>query len=180
MPGRSWWLGAVAVIAAGLVSTGGCSSETSPAPAGDASADTSPDVGDASVDAPPDVAACVSDADLGTLTIPDAAINDAGASTSSCLACLRSLCPTEIAACNGVCECRAVVVDLLDCVAKGGQLIGCFVQSSQGLPSSVTAIAQSLGLCAFSSCPKQCGAPASGDAGPDGRPTDGSIDAADQ
>lgn len=177
MRAKHWLFGLAVTVAGSMVAMGGCGGESSTAtPSSDASADQTADRGsDAVVDAAPDVAACVSDADLNNLNLPDASINDAGASTSSCVACLKQHCQSEVNACNAICECRAVVVDFLDCVAKGGAIVTCFLQSSGNLPQEVAGVGQALGVCLYTSCQKACGAP-SFDAGlPDAKPADGAA-----
>ena len=93
-----------------------------------------------------------------------AAINDAGASVGTCLACTKASCGTQLAACNADCDCKNVVAGFFDCIqTPGGSLLGC----AMGLGSNASA--QSLGLCVYTGCKSACGVAT--------RPSDGGSDA---
>lgn len=66
--------------------------------------------------------------DLSTLMIPDAGIDDlvhdSGATVPVCVACARSNCEAQLAACDSDCTCNAAVVGLVHCLAAGMSQLG--------------------------------------------------------
>ena len=82
--------------------------------------------------------------------VPDLAINDAGATTTTCLACIDTSCATQATACNGDCACAGNVVSLLICTASGQSAQACL---TSGGDSAFTALA----LCTGLLCGRPCG-----------------------
>jgi hypothetical protein len=150
----------------GLAAVGGCGGTSSATDAG-TDATTTPDV--TTKETGPDAiveAGCSTDANISNLPLPDAALNDAGATVSGCAACLNTSCKSDIADCQDNCECREAVVGFYDCVAKGSALINC-ATSLLGLQGQqAQQIGQSLLLCANAFCRTECGVPSFGDGGP--------------
>jgi hypothetical protein len=164
-----WLLGITAGCAAvGFVACGGSSSDnnntdkpvTDSGAVTDATQQDAPvTVVDAGADAIEDSAPppCVNDADLSTITVPDAALGDAGASVGTCLACTKSSCGPEVQDCQDECECRAAISDFYGCLAAdGGSLFGCAsgLAGGGGTPSGATA---ALGQCVLLGCSDECG-----------------------
>jgi hypothetical protein len=144
----------------GLATVGGCGGTESTTDAG-SDATTTPDVvspkdggRDAIVEA-----GCSTDADITMLMLPDAAINDAGATVPGCAACLNTSCKMDISACQANCECREAVVGFFGCVGKGGQLFTCASSLITLQDPQAQQIGQALALCANASCKTQCGVP---------------------
>ncbi|MEO8800065.1 MAG: hypothetical protein ABI551_19370 [Polyangiaceae bacterium] len=150
------WLGAllVAMPAAGFIAVG-CGGDS-----GDSSA--TPDSGaDVTVahDAAPDVVTVVDaapprcdDGGIENLSIPDAALGDGGATTSSCLTCTNESCASQVAKCDKDCECENGIDDALACIgAKGGLDISCI----GGLQGNTNAT--NLGQCIIGACQNECG-----------------------
>jgi hypothetical protein len=104
---------------------------------------------DASPDAPLglDLDAC----SLPDGGIPDASLDDAGATTTSCLACIDASCATQAATCNGDCVCAGDVVALFVCTASGQSAPACLASTSTS--SAFSALA----FCAGLSCGAPCG-----------------------
>jgi hypothetical protein len=192
---RNWhWLVGVSVVtaAAGFAACGGSSDDGNggtdagtdvgtkdSGPADTGPADTGPaPPGDASVP-------CVfPDAALGTLDIPDAAIDDAGASIGKCIACSRAKCGTETTTCETDCVCTNAITGLYECLGSGSGFTSCVPPLIPVFQSSAST--QALGTCVLGGCQKECGIPnfgGGGDAGTDsgadaGTPADsGSTDA---
>jgi hypothetical protein len=130
----------------------------------DATVDASPDAPidaqldagtDVTVDAPSDVTSAP-DAGLDVCSLPDAALPDAaigntGATTTSCLGCVGTTCASQAAACNGDCVCAADAIAVFACVASGQSALGCL--TSVAGSSAFTA----LSLCVILDCHAQCG-----------------------
>ena len=110
-----------AATASGCGSTASSSGATDSGPA-DAVADLAVETGpDAAPDAPaPQDAACAVDADIAALSVPDAALDDAGDTTAGCYACIQSGCGAELVICNADCTCKTDALTFLACVASGG------------------------------------------------------------
>jgi hypothetical protein len=106
-------------------------------------------VADAAPDAPPglDLDACA----IPDGGIPDVAINDSGATTASCLACIATSCATQEAACNGDCVCAGDVVTLFACTASGQSAQACLASSA------ASASFTSLAICVGLACGTPCG-----------------------
>lgn len=160
---------AIATISA----CGGDDTKTDGGP--DATTDTTPDV--AKLDAGPDVfeASCTNDADL-TQYLPsaDASIDvDAGGvNIASCTGCFKDNCGGQINSCNGDCDCRQGVIDLVTCVGQGTTLSTCI---GDALASGNTNLINLIG-CASNKCVATC-LPSGGDAGTDAASGDAASDA---
>ena len=80
----------------------------------EAAAETGPEAApEAAVDA-----ACVPDANLLTLTLPDAAIGDSGGNEEACLSCVQASCSQAnglLATCNMSCTCVSEFESFLTC-----------------------------------------------------------------
>jgi hypothetical protein len=159
------FLGFAATSAIGGAIATGCGSSSSPAqqppadsgpgdvtmeamPQPEAAAETGPE---AAVEAGPDV--CVPDANLSSLPVPDAALNEAGATAAGCIACLNTACPQLVAECNQNCACIAAFEQFDQCIGSpGGSLTACLGDltglTATGVDASVT--------CAVG-CAIQCG-----------------------
>lgn len=98
-----------------------------------------------------DAARC-DDADLNTLSLPDASLGDSGASVGTCLECTRGSCAEQITECNKDCACKNGIDDALSCIAEMGGLSA----SCAGSIGNDTS-AQALGECIFAACPDECG-----------------------
>jgi hypothetical protein len=121
---------AVAGTAAGWI-VSGCGGDDNVAGSQDSGSDHTTDHaaeaagGEAGMDSGMEAAACVPDADLTTLMLPDASLGDSGATVPSCFACIETTCTTEVAACNVDCACNSAVSDFVTCVAGGMSPINC-------------------------------------------------------
>lgn len=82
--------------------------------------------------------------------IPDAAIGDTGATTSSCLNCINTSCGTEATACNGDCLCASQVISVFECTAGGQSIATC-------LATAPNPKVLALGVCVEISCRPPCG-----------------------
>jgi hypothetical protein len=174
----------VAVVAAGC---GGSSSNGTPAK--DAATDVTTDVvveagSEASVDAT-DESACTTDADITSLTIPDASIGDGGGSTDGCYACIQSTCGAQLTACNQDCTCKGDALTLFQCLASGQSTTACLGPLATGGFSDPAVL--EIGLCLGGSaiggtgagCLAQCGVsiPDGGFFPEGGPPSDAGTDA---
>ncbi|MEO7113408.1 MAG: hypothetical protein ABI183_23415, partial [Polyangiaceae bacterium] len=92
------------------------------------------------------------DADLNNLTLPEVALGDAGATTSTCVACMKEDCAGDITQCNKDCVCKDGVDDALNCVATAG---GLSVSCLTGLQGNTNAT--NLGTCIYLACKNECG-----------------------
>jgi hypothetical protein len=172
-----WLVGFAGVGALAGMLVAGCGDDTAATPPQDAGTDHTtvpeaspmPDTGagtdsgsgdDSATDA--GMEACVSDADLTMLMVPDAAIGDSSATVPNCYACILATCQTELTACSADCDCVAGVNQYLTCVSTPGTTgIGCGIMLAQGTNPNGAA----LGLCvagpAFggtgAGCLAQCG-----------------------
>jgi hypothetical protein len=161
----------VAGTLVGLVAfvCGACGSSTSNNPAGggsdagpggsgnDGASSTLGDSGDAgSVTSEDAAVACVpDDADIETLNPADAALDDAGASVGTCIACAKSKCASDVTSCNGDCSCNTALVCIFDCIGGvGNSLLTCAEQC--GGTSNLDSTEEALLLCAASNCKTQC------------------------
>lgn len=180
MRARHFVLGfATSALVAGVIGIGcgGSSSDNGGTPDSgnaDAPVDHAAPPVDTGTDAPKDSgpAACLTDADLNTFPAPDAALDDAGDTAATCIACTKLKCAPELTDCNNDCDCKDSLVQFYDCVQKGGTFQSCGSSFLGG-----NASLQALGLCDFSSCRKECGLSGFGqDAGKDAA-TDAPSDA---
>jgi hypothetical protein len=118
-------------------------------------------VEDAAETAPPQDATCAVDADIATLSAPDAALGDTGASTGGCFSCIQSRCSVELVACDSTCACKTEVVAFLACIASGGDATTCgiplVIGGSSGLPLAKCVVGPALGG-TQPGCLQACGA----------------------
>jgi hypothetical protein len=126
--------------------------------------------------------ACVPDANLTMLTLPDASLDDAGDTVASCIGCIVTNCPTQIAACNTDCVCNSGVQKFIDCiVGTDAGAYGCGVK----LATTGDALSTALGLCVAGptfggpgpGCLVQCGASYLLDGGKEASTSEGGGDA---
>jgi hypothetical protein len=125
----------------------------------------------------------MTDANLTMLTLPDASLDDAGDTVTSCIACIKSNCTNEVAACNSDCACNVGVQKFIQCVAAGTGAVVC----GTVLATAGNANATALGDCvaapfvggAGPGCLGPCGAGylLTGDSGSDATAPDGGSDA---
>jgi hypothetical protein len=108
--------------------------------------------------------ACVPDADLATVMLPDAAIGDSSATVPECFACIATQCPTELAACSGDCTCSAVAQTFIACISSGmpAYTCGAALLGNAGADPAATALANCVGgpitgADAGPGCLAQCG-----------------------
>ena len=185
MRSKHFWMGLASSVSVACAIFAGCGSSSSgggtePADSGaDVTAlDATPDVAhdSAIVDAPPEAEACAVDADLATLSVPDASLGDSGATAPECVSCVKTACPTLIGKCQMSCGCVTAFVDFEQCIGTGMALIGCATSTLLG---ANTGIMESDLACALS-CETECGV---GGGGPGDSGTDGgdaeSTDAGD-
>ncbi len=148
------FLGFAATSAIGGAIAAGCGSSSSPAQApqdsgpGDVTMEAMPQMEAAPPEAGPDVvdsgpAVCVPDATLSSIQVPDAALNDSGATAAGCVACLNTACPMLVAECNQNCACIAAFEAFSNCIAGGGGFQTCAVSDllnigTTGVDASVT------------------------------------------
>jgi hypothetical protein len=140
-------------------------------PMPEAAPEAAPDVMEAAVDA-----ACVPDADITKLPVPDASIGDAGATAEGCFSCIEQACPTVIAQCNMSCACVAAFEAFDTCLAGGGGLLTCVGSNFVNVPGISP---QSFFCAAGCATPSICGysIPVTTDGGDGGTPTEGGTDA---
>jgi len=193
-------VGGIGAVVIAIVACGGSSDN---GPGTTATADSGPDtnanvpdsntpdtnVPDTNVpDTTPPPVVCV-DASLTALSVPDASLDDAGATTGTCLACANTSCTSDITACQGDCACLdALVCVYQNCGTELGNttsLAECAASAScislSGGAAGIPTALLSLATCIQKSCGPQCGTPATPDSGtPDGEsdaphdaPTDG-------
>jgi len=97
---------------------------------------------------------CDVDGDLYTYHYPDASIGDGGATTATCLVCLKADCTTEVATCDGDCACRGDIIAFITCLSTGVTPTGCLAMGA----GQANTLAVLLGVCLETSCQAQCGA----------------------
>lgn len=157
------WLG---VLVVGLPTAGifglGCGSSSSDDSTANVDSGSDVTAVDTSV---PDVVAIADagrcdDADLNSLSLPDASLGDSGATTASCVACMKEDCAGDITACNTDCACKDGVDDALNCVASAGGLSLTCLTGLQGNTN-----ATNLGECIYLGCKNECGLGGFGDGG---------------
>lgn len=152
------WLGVLVVglptaFAFGLTGAGcGGSSDDSAASNTDSGADVSKaDTSTQDVVVIADAGRC-DDADLNNLTLPEVSLGDGGATTTTCVACMKEDCAGDITQCNKDCACKDGVDDALNCVAGAGGLSLTCLGGLQGNTN-----ATNLGECIYVACQKECG-----------------------
>ncbi|MGH7281544.1 MAG: hypothetical protein ACRELY_08485, partial [Polyangiaceae bacterium] len=94
------------------------------------------------------------DADLNTLSFPDASLGDSGASVGTCLDCTRGSCSGQITECNKSCQCKNDIDDAVNCIAAQG---GLNATCAGGLLGGGDVPAQNLGECIYTACQNECG-----------------------
>jgi hypothetical protein len=170
------------VFVAGLVAACGSTSSNNPPGNQDGggadSGGTTPGMdsgGDSTspVDAGQDTAvACViGDADITTLSPPDASLSDAGGSVGACIGCAKTSCTADVAACNTDCECNTALVCIFECIGGVGNTILTCAEGCGGSLSSLSGPEGALLECADSKCKVECGQ------GSAAKPDDGGFDA---
>lgn len=127
------------------------------------------DTGAPDTGSPVDAGRC-DDADIGNLSLTDAALGDSGASVGTCLSCTKASCSSQINSCNKSCQCKNDIDDALGCVAAQGGLNATCIG---GLAGGGDKPAQDLGTCLYTACKNECGLggfnlPDAGDAGDGG------------
>ena len=186
-----WLVGFAAAGALAGMFVAGCGDDTTAVtPPADAGADhttttpeasatetgtDSPSGDDSAVDA--GMEACVSDADLTMVMVPDAEIGDSSATVPECFSCIAASCASQLAACSADCTCVAGVQAFLTCVSSGMPAFACGAALIGGAGASDPA-ASTLATCvggpqfggdAGPGCLAQCGIGLGGgdDGGPD-------------
>ena len=148
----------VGAIAAGC---GSSSSPTQPQDSGpgDVTMEAMPQPEAAPPEAAPDVmeaaadVACVPDANITMLPVPDASIGDSGATAAGCFSCIEAACPTLIAQCNQSCACVAAFEMFDLCLAQGGGLLTCVGSNFTNIPGiSVSSFICAAGCATPSTC----------------------------
>jgi hypothetical protein len=152
-------------VSAGLVAggfavqaCGGTQSDSTPVDAGQDVVDASvkdtnaPDVKDS---APP----CDPTADF-LKDIPDASLADGATTSGICLACAKTKCKNELAACSKDCACQSLAGDAIDCYLKStskatSDLIKC-VSGFAGVSTSTRNIGLGVFGCINNECPDEC------------------------
>jgi hypothetical protein len=191
MRAARWLLGSAAVSSLAIALAAGCGGGTNGvAPIEEAGPDVVEDVtmhdsaSEAATDAKADVtdaksatdakgdAACVPDATVQSLQVPDASLGDSGATASTCFACFEKDCPTLIGTCNMSCACVDAFEQFELCVGAGQQGVeACAESSLLQIPGiGITQLA-----CALP-CASECGASmtmTTGDGGKEGSTTEG-------
>ncbi len=165
----------------------GCGSSSSPANpvdsgAGDVTMEAMPQI-EAAVETGPDVVeagpeACVPDATLSSIPVPDASLNDSGATAEGCVMCIAqtSACQPLVMECNQNCACIAAFQMFSQCLGSpGGSLFSCgqslLSLGSIGIDAGSTAC--------IASCAIACGytLPTGGDGGNETGPGEGGGEA---
>jgi hypothetical protein len=112
----------------------------------------------------------IGDADIATLSPPDASLNDAGGSVGACLGCAKASCAADVTACNTDCACNTALVCIFECIGGvGNTLLTCAEQC--GSLASLDGAEETLLGCADKQCKVECGQ------GGAAKPTDGGEDA---
>jgi hypothetical protein len=157
---------------------GGGTDSGGPTPGVDASDGAS--TADAGQDSAP--SCVIGDADISTLSPPDASLNDAGGSVGACIACAKTSCTADVLACNTDCECNTALVCIFECIGGVGNTILTCAEQCGGI-ANVDGAEESLLGCAEQKCKAECGQGGGTkptDAGGDANGEDASdVDAAD-
>jgi hypothetical protein len=105
--------------------------------------------------APPDgsFGPCPAGKDITTIALPEAPIGDAGATVSGCIACAKSSCSAQLAACNAECTCESSVPAFAECLATG---MYTFDQCTEFFSFWLDPASTQLPLCLSQSCASQC------------------------
>jgi len=146
---KMFFTGSVAAVAVAIVACGGSSDappgKTTDAGTADDGSAASEDANDANVN-------------LFTATPVDAALNDAGASVGTCIACAQTTCEKQVAACNDDVACDSTFACAFNCLGEvGGTLAGCYIQCGGSLSgANVDPVETALGQCALKSCATEC------------------------
>jgi hypothetical protein len=196
MRAARWLLGSAAVSSLAIALAAGCGGGTNGvAPIEEAGPDVVEDVtmhdsaSEAATDAKADVtdakedvkdavveAACPVDGTVQTFPVPDASLNDSGATAAGCEHCLitQSACSGVITACNASCTCLEAFQQFDLCLGEPGQTLqmcGETLAMTSGLSLSQL---ESFEGCALS-CALPCGlnTTTAGDGGKEGSTTEG-------
>jgi len=163
MRATRWLLGlstsftVVACVASGC---GGGTSSNPPVDSGTVADVTTDVVVEATVEAAAEAAApeaavdaaCVPDANLSSLTIPDASFGDSGVNVPACLSCFESSCPTIVATCDQSCVCVSAVQTFASCIGTPGSSLLTCAEGLMSIPGvTITQLACALG------CETVCG-----------------------
>jgi hypothetical protein len=166
---------------AGYDATGGNNNNNPVTDGGDASSPPASDAGD-------DAAVCIIDADILTLAPVDAALNDAGASVGSCLACAQTTCNSGLSECNADCTCNQGFTCFAQCIGGvGNSLLTCAGQCFGSIAAvEANPAEEAVVLCAAEQCTNECAAAGllgggggkkdGGNTGDDGGSVDGAAD----
>jgi hypothetical protein len=160
---KRFFAGSLSAVAVVIVACGG-SSEGPPGANdsgvnGDGATLNDSSLGDGSAAGDDGGDACVpTDASLSQATPADAALNEAGASVGTCIACAQASCLKEINDCSADCACENVFTDVFDCLSGvGNTLLSCFLQFSGSVGGSNTNPAElALAQCAVKTCTSAC------------------------
>jgi hypothetical protein len=136
MRAARWFLGLSAsfsVVAAVAAGCGGGTNGAAPIDSGTEDATSDVRTAEAAVEAAPDVveasapeaAACIPDASLQSIPVPDASFGDSGATAASCLSCFESSCPMVVTQCNASCSCVSAYEGLGACLQAGTSALTC-------------------------------------------------------
>jgi hypothetical protein len=184
MRAMQWALGLGAALTMGGAVATGCGSSDNSNPPADSGPDvvadhSTQDVGamdTGSSDAAMDMGmmACMSDADLTMIMVPDAALPDAGGiSLAACVNCLEGMCHSQLESCNMDCTCHDAIAGALPCIQMMGLSLTCLGTMILTDPAGMA-----LGACALSNCGAGiCTPGGGGDGGGGDSSTDSAVDA---
>jgi hypothetical protein len=96
---------------------------------------------------------CTTGKDITMIALPEAAIGDAGATVSGCLACAKASCQVQVAACNGECACESSAPAFVECLATGMYTLD---QCAEFFSFWLDMAGVQLPLCLSQSCASQC------------------------
>lgn len=89
------------------------------------------------------------------LVVPPAPIGDSGATTTDCVACVRTECRDQAAVCEADCPCRDEVLRFFACIGSGATIAACS-QSDGGATINANLISLAscfqVSACARSAC----------------------------
>jgi hypothetical protein len=141
-------------VDSGIVTDGTAPSNDGSLPSSDAAGDTGVPSGDAG-----DAGCTFGDADLFASSPADAALNDAGASVGTCLACAQTKCKSQVTGCDDDACCESTFDCVFNCMSGVGEsLLNCYTVGCGG-SLSTSNIDVSEGLlaeCAIKQCPTEC------------------------
>jgi hypothetical protein len=172
MRGKQFFVGFAAAAALCAPMFAGCGGDSEPNPATtpvdsgtsnkDSSAGSNSDPKSDASTTPPTITdaavVCVNDANFTTGDITDAPLGDSGATTVSCVACIRTKCANELGTCQGECECRETITRIFTCPSKPGDVLACFQEAF----ASASPSALPVGACLVQQCGSKCAIPSAG------------------